>query len=154
MAFKSVNGTLFETLDEVLQNALDNVELIKIDYSVFVNVKILSPTDNGYLVPESFLSSADIKMYLSSEDETCVFSFHDIMSGECRRLVGKTALQNAVNQAWDLYDGHYHLRRFFDDVGSLHMFSSDNIEDARQEATASINKKVVSYDEAPAIQSE
>ena len=116
---------LSDTLDAIYtQTAAD-----KLDYNLYVNVKQGTVVPGGILMPADVMTNTEITKALSSGNEATIFNYHNMITGDTKRVSGATQLQATLDLAAEDYCAWINANQIVDYLGYAYQFTSILSED-------------------------
>ena len=116
---------LSDTLDAIYTQAAAD----KLDYNLYVNVKQGTVVPGGIQMPADVMTNTEITNALSSGNEATIFNYHNMITGDTKRVSGATQLQATLDLAAEDYCAWINATTISDYLGYAYQFTSVLPED-------------------------
>jgi len=126
---------LSDTLDAIYTQAAAD----KLDYNLYVNIKQGTVVPSGILMPADIMTNAEINDALSSGNEATIFNYHNMITGDTKRVSGATQLQATLDLAAEDYCAWINATTISDYLGYAYQFTSVLPEDKAASETEVAN---------------
>lgn len=147
--FTDYKNNVYPNLTDAVVGVLGNISIDKNDYALYTNIKKGTPVSNGYEMPADSMTSAEIADAIAGYyDNGCIFSFHNPITGENKRLLDNISLEEEISNAWNNYKAWTNIQTL-QDSEYVYRFSSDTFAEVYSEIETEIENQVNSVIENP-----
>jgi hypothetical protein len=127
--FTDYKNNDYTNLSDTLDAIYTQVAADKLNYNLYVNIKQGTVVPSGILMPADVMTNAEINDALSSGHEATIFSYHNMITGDNKRVSGATQLQATLDIAAEDYCAWINANQIADYLGYIYHFTSVLPED-------------------------
>jgi hypothetical protein len=137
--FTDYKNNDYTNLSDTLDAIYTQVAADKLDYNLYVNIKQGTVVPSGILMPADIMTNAEINDALSSGNEATIFNYHNMITGDNKRVSGATQLQATLDLAAEDYCAWINATTISDYLGYIYHFTSVLPEDKAASETEVAN---------------
>ena len=127
--FTDYKNNDYTNLSDTLDAIYTQVAADKLDYNLYVNVKQGTVVPGGIQMPADVMTNTEITDALSSGNEATIFNYHNMITGDNKRVSGATQLQATLDLAAEDYCAWINANQIADYLGYVYQFTSVLLED-------------------------
>lgn len=127
--FTDYKNNDYTNLSDTLDAIYTQVAADKLNYNLYVNIKQGTVVPSGILMPADIMTNAEINDALSSGNEATIFNYHNMITGDTKRVSGATQLQSTLDLAFEDYYPWISSNQISDYLGYAYQFTSILPED-------------------------